>query len=257
MTQMSLVFYIFAKCCPQDLRFVQSCLARLAPKSILQLHFSHVHQMSRFPYSWRLPQGYVTEPPYPPIVEVPPPEFPPGWIYLPINPAHVAALPVTPISFQPGPPVHGPLSGSPLPAPGPASFPPAGLSPIPPGLYAGGRLSGIRPGTNYLFPQRVTSIHIISDGKTPYDDSDTKFDFHIFTTSCRTTIKELLHQLGVSGDSEKIGVTECLELGNGRWCKGVTIMAADDRADKTLEFFGWDETKGESRPPTWFAVHRG
>jgi hypothetical protein len=207
--------------------------------------------MSGFPYSWRLPQGYIIEPPSPPSAEASSAVPPLGWILLPFNPPHPAALPVAPIIFQSGPP-----GGPQLSSPGPAPNPPPGLNPRPPGLYAGGRPSGVRPGTNYLFPQRVTSIHVISDGKTPYDDPDTRFDFHIFTTSSTTTIKELLYQLGVLGDPKKIGVTECLELGNGRWCKGLTIMADDERADKTLEFFGWDETKGESRPPAWFAVHR-
>ena len=72
------------------------------------------------------------------------------------------------------------------------------------------------------------------------------------------TVKELIHQLGArQGPDNKNGVTEMVQLGDGAWGKGRTILKSDGGANKTLVDIGWDDRRGGSLPPIWLVVSKG
>lgn len=56
--------------------------------------------------------------------------------------------------------------------------------------------------------------------------------------------------LGVRG-----GITECHEIGNGRWMKSQTIFPGDKRAGERLEDIGWCAGRGTTLKPVWIEVH--
>lgn len=90
----------------------------------------------------------------------------------------------------------------------------------------------------------------------PYESPNTEFQFSIVRVPCSMTIAELIQQLGAEGANDK--VTECIELGNGAWAKGISIAKSDDAAKQTVAQVGWDEARGEGpNRPVWIIVSRG
>ncbi|KAI9890118.1 MAG: hypothetical protein M1814_004517 [Vezdaea aestivalis] len=209
-----------------------------------------------FPSGWRANGGYWygNGPPpdsAPPPWGAPPPPFPGPVAYgppqLPPQAPQAPSPGYTPWPWQFGqPPPVAP------PAPGPVIPPHMPLPPV--------QLSGpnVMPGANYLFPTEHTSLHIVQAPCAPWDlPPGTPFPFHIYRCPSSLTIKGLLSSLGVEGEPYRIGVSECLELGNGSWTKGTTVMANEERAEKQLEWFGWDESRGTGpKPPVWLMVER-
>ncbi|KAI9798824.1 MAG: hypothetical protein M1825_004997 [Sarcosagium campestre] len=154
--------------------------------------------------------------------------------------------------YQPQPPAP--------PAPEPPD-PPAPILNANVGPYdlPGIRVDGIDPGVNYLYPEKHTTLHVIHGGIAPYDVAGLLFHFTILRVPCNITVAELIHQLGArGGGDEQNGVTECLEIGGGRWVKGISVFKSDEMANQTLGQLGWDDSRGHGPlPPVWIAVSRG
>ena len=82
--------------------------------------------------------------------------------------------------------------------------------------------------------------------------------FNIRLAPTNMTVRELIDQLGIGGgDATLCGISECLELGDGRWAKGLTIFKSNANVDKTLGDVGWDEARGDDRMPVWLCLHQG
>ena len=75
--------------------------------------------------------------------------------------------------------------------------------------------------------------------------------------SC-VTVGELIYQLGLwEGQDDKCGISECVELGDGQWAKGISVFKKDDNRKKTLEEMGWDEDRADQKQPVWLCMHQG
>ncbi|KAI9814291.1 MAG: hypothetical protein M1832_005931 [Thelocarpon impressellum] len=117
---------------------------------------------------------------------------------------------------------------------------------------------GMPPGINYLYPPKHTMLHVILNGVLPYETPVQDMRFKIFLAPCNVTVKQLISLLGAGeGADDKCGVTECVELGYGRWGKGISVFRADGaKCDQTLEDIGWDAERGDTKKPVWLAVHK-
>lgn len=117
--------------------------------------------------------------------------------------------------------------------------------------------SGPPPGMNYLYPQHHTCVHLLLDGYLPWANPGTEFRFKLYTPATCLTIRELIHQLGTEKTIDmKMGLTECLEVGDGTWLKGSTFFFSDARSEQTLAAVGWDQTRGMGdRKPVWVTLH--
>lgn len=113
-------------------------------------------------------------------------------------------------------------------------------------------------GSNYIFPERHTLVHVVAGGHIPWENPGRRFGFTRLTVPSMMTVKELIRQLGATaGGDDKNGITECIECGDGTWIKGSTFFQKDDKSKQTLETLGWDSTRGQDRKPVWIAVHKG
>ncbi len=121
-----------------------------------------------------------------------------------------------------------------------------------------GTALGLPDGSNYLFPEKHTVLHVIAGGHLPWENPGNNFGFTRHKVPCVMTIKELIRQLGATkGGDDKNGITECIERGDGAWIIGSTFFQKDDKSKQTLEALGWDESRGKDRKPVWIAVHKG
>ncbi|KAI9791243.1 MAG: hypothetical protein M1816_004235 [Peltula sp. TS41687] len=191
-------------------------------------------------------------PPYDQMGSTPPP-FPP---FDPNRPDYGFPYGVLPMfgGFQPMPPPPPPPPPAPA-APAPATAPPAPLTTIP-SSHVDPAAAGVNPGISYLYPAKHTSLHVIAGSFVPYESPHVEFQFSIVRVPCNMTVAELIEQLGADGANDK--VTECVELGEGAWAKGASIVKSNDMAKKTLAQVGWDEDRGEGpKPPVWICVSRG
>ncbi|KAK4614243.1 Cleavage and polyadenylation specificity factor subunit 2 [Fulvia fulva] len=119
----------------------------------------------------------------------------------------------------------------------------------------------IRPGVNYLFPEKTqhTMLHVFAKTSKLWEDKykGTVQKFKIFKASTNFPVAEIMER--VRGGKEKCegwAVTEVVEAGSGGWKKGTTIAYGDEKAKGSLESMGWDQTRGcEGRPPVWLVVH--
>lgn len=66
-------------------------------------------------------------------------------------------------------------------------------------------------------------------------------------------IKELIARLG---GGEKGTVTECLELGGGKWGKGRCVKAEGKGGKERCDAVGWGERRGEAEEPVWVVVEK-
>ena len=239
---------------------------------------------ARTPPIFIYPGGYAVYPVLPPVLGPPPPIF-----YRP--PPVPRGLPPYPLDFQAGgngmprPPVippnppRGPPPTAPAPAPAPPPPPPpppsrppqaptappppppppqqptATPSPVVPGVFVDGNPHGLAPGINYIFPPKHTCIHQIVGRIPPWDCPNDRLQFHIHRIPCCMTVKDLILQLG-GGAADESSVTDCIEIGDSAWMKGITILVKDGKANKTLQQIGWDETRGTSNRPIWIWVKK-
>lgn len=209
------------------------------------------------PSMWRADWGYL-----PPLDDAPFPIFGP--------------LPGDFIGYCPGPPfIYGLVPPQPIvpiilpdllppfliaaPPPGPA--PPAAPTPptptraadIPGTTVKGGR----RAGTNYLFPTKHTTLHVIQwDGPGAFwerKDGAGEWKFSIQTVPCNMSVKDVIESLGGKDD---MALTEVVELGGDKWSKGSTIKFKDGKADKGITAWGWGEKRGVELPPVWVVLHK-
>ncbi|KAI9884897.1 MAG: hypothetical protein M1823_003304 [Watsoniomyces obsoletus] len=207
------------------------------------------------PIGWDPYRGYYTAadealpPPYTESEMVyPPPPPPPPFATFP------SARPD--MDFPPGVfPFFGGFQPAP---PGPPPPPPPPPQPPPPPPAQPAFLPGMTQGMTYLFPAEYTCLHVILNPVVPFESPDVEFQFTILRCPVNMTVLELLNQLGATkGPADKNGVTECLELGDGYWSKGLSIFKSDGAAKSTLAQVGWDQKRGTSHKPVWLVVSRG
>ncbi|KAH0542305.1 hypothetical protein GP486_008648 [Trichoglossum hirsutum] len=215
--------------------------------------------------------GFLSVPLYVPVAnyDLPPAAPPPPYAALagPPNPPIAGPrIPVRPHPFHlfgplPLPPAALPAApvAAPPPAPPAAAAPPAADEDYPPGTHFDGSRDGLPAGTSYLFPKKHTTVYVVKGSFDPLANPRTEFDFWMFKVPTILTVGDLIHQLGArTGGSDKCGVTELLEVGDGSWAKGVTIFLNDDNQKKqALAALGWDETRGAAKPPVWLKLHKG
>lgn len=223
-----------------------------------------------YPVCWTPEHNYIYEAPQTQtgenLEEQPPPyeetyqemsTTPPFPLFDPGHPDHGFPLGVVPVlaGFQPVPPP--PPAAAPAPAPAAPAPPPSPFSTVP-DSHVDPSAAGLGPGMSYLFPAKHTSLHVVAGSFKPYESPNTPFQFSILRAPCSMTVAELIERLGVKGPDNKVGVTECIELGDGSWAKGVSIVKKDDAAKKTLAQIGWDETRGLGpNRPVWLVVMQG
>lgn len=175
------------------------------------------------PYGWNSPYGYI------------PPVNAPG-----------------PIPFYPPPPpTTVPFFYPPVPGmmPPPFASAPGATPPAVPGINFPG---GQRTGTCYLYPQDVTTIHVIRDTKV-WEITPTTPSFSIFQIETTATAQELIGRLG--GDADW-AITEVFDRGGGKWTKGSSFAHKEDKAKDQIKKFGWTAKRGESQEPVWIVLHK-
>ncbi|KAI9850395.1 MAG: hypothetical protein M1838_005728 [Thelocarpon superellum] len=68
-------------------------------------------------------------------------------------------------------------------------------------------------------------MHIITNGVVPYETPFREFQFRITMVPCGISVNELVRSLNLGdGPYQQVGVSECIELGDGAWGKGVTVF---------------------------------
>jgi hypothetical protein len=101
-------------------------------------------------------------------------------------------------------------------------------------------------------------LHVFERGIVPYTQPGQSMNFTIYMVSCHVTVGELIYQLGLwEGQDDKCGISECVELGDGQWAKGISVFKKDDNRKKTLEEMGWDEDRADQKQPVWLCMHQG
>ncbi|KAH8661691.1 hypothetical protein BGZ60DRAFT_91017, partial [Tricladium varicosporioides] len=191
-----------------------------------------------------------------------------GW---PAMPA-IGAMPPPPPPYPAGPFVaNGPIiTPQPFPYGGGGSWP--SIPPVPglnadfPGIHFRNHTGGVGlpPGYDYAFPAEHCKIHVFKTKEKPWQHLSPLWAWDQTThvklmVPCRTTIKELMQNLGcVNEDAKKNVLYEVSEHGNGKWLKGLEIKGDDkDKVKKTIADMGWDKTRtgnvGE-RPIVWLWV---
>lgn len=186
------------------------------------------------------PQTNDAPPPPPPLMISPPPTVAPLPTYV------ATAPPALPVYFAP--------VASSAPPPPPAD-PPTAPFEIP-GVTQDGE-NFVQNGLVYLFPESHTIIHFLHDGTRPFDrPQGSTPDFAALKVPTTMTVADLMRRLGVpTDDDDRFGVTECIELGNGYWMRGMTYILGDVKSQKTVKDIGWDESRGTSSKPVWIAIH--
>ncbi|KAM3413978.1 hypothetical protein BST61_g10644 [Cercospora zeina] len=137
-------------------------------------------------------------------------------------------------------------------------------SSAPPATKFGG-CPTLAPGVNYMFPSKKshTKLHVFNKCSPVWEDKykSKQLAFKIFKVSTGFSVRNVIERvLGKDeGDAEGCGkwaATECHEVGEGAWKKGTTIPYSDDKAAGALASMGWDQKRGNERPPVWLVVHK-
>ena len=154
-----------------------------------------------------------------------------------------------------------------------------------PGEKLGGKTLKLDDGSTFLFPTKTMTIHWISHSHQPWLWPNVTFGFTVHQVDCNWTVKQLIQQLGVKPNAtNKHGVAQCLEAGNGIWVKGKTFvpvdqnhevnllfekldkkiekpklkaLVPDDGCGKRLEEVGWGDKVGTAEKPIWLAFYIG
>ncbi|KAF6218679.1 hypothetical protein HO133_006030 [Letharia lupina] len=168
------------------------------------------------------------------------------------------ARPPRTLSPHPGTGGGGPAPYHPTLHPGPP--PPAPRAPAPPappyeppGQYLDGHPLHGGDGWSYLAPGEHTTIHFVGDGTRPCDHPRPRpFAFTRHKVPSRTSVRDLIRALGAPpGDG--VGVTEMLELGDGRFAAGLTVTQGGADAGRSLGEVGWTQGRSEGKP-IWIVV---
>ncbi|KAF2457390.1 hypothetical protein BDY21DRAFT_24429 [Lineolata rhizophorae] len=215
------------------------------------------------PYGWRAVGGYQ-----PPINQ--PAFYQPTWCIQSDNgimrcygippppPPFYNGNPTPPANFgnPPNPPVTVPTPTAHNSSGGPYGVTGAGTGP----RFPGNRLhGGLRAGFGLQYPPVFTHLHVCSFKKAPWEPTKAaihaglKFEFSVQKAPTDMTVKQLIRNLG-GGDGHVI--TELIEVGDGRWAKGVEVRAKDAAAGKTLGQLGWSGLKGTDQAPVWVWVRK-
>lgn len=216
-------------------------------------------------YQWRpggtilvpLPANFGQQIPAPGFPTRPPP--PPYYPYFPNSqstsiPTHAQATPTSsnpkkqqaapprvrhahfcmrPSAFQKPNPKHNPKSRAEAEARDPSSQP----------AHTQQVTQPIRPAT--------VTMHCIHSAVKPWALPHQTFDFEVVVISCSSTVRKAIEKLG---GGRKHVITECLELGDGRWAQGVCVAWSDARATRGIGALGWSQRRGVEVGPIWVVV---
>ncbi|KKA23472.1 hypothetical protein T310_2538 [Rasamsonia emersonii CBS 393.64] len=143
---------------------------------------------------------------------------------------------------------------------------------------------GLGLGFGYIFPEHHTTIHLIEPEYLPFnhhqDHQSRPFRFCAYNVATSLTVAEFMRRAcfyhhhhrsgkhtgimdpGAAGDRVyAYCITECIELGDGRWGRGQEFCIAAGGGDRclqaevqslTLADVGWDETRATK--PVWIAT---
>ncbi|PPJ60920.1 hypothetical protein CBER1_06205 [Cercospora berteroae] len=137
-------------------------------------------------------------------------------------------------------------------------------SSAPPATKVGG-CPTLAPGVNYMFPSKKshTKLHVFNKCSPVWEDKykGKQLAFKIFKVSTGFSVRNVIERVLGKGEGDKEGcgkwvATECHEVGEGAWKKGTTIPYSDDKAAGSLASMGWDQKRGNQRPPVWLVVHK-
>ena len=103
-----------------------------------------------------------------------------------------------------------------------------------------------------LYPATHTILHATTI-KLWELTSPQPFSYEIFKVPCSMLVKEVIARLG---GGEKGCITECLELGGGRWGKGRAVQAEAKAGKERCDGVGWGEGRGEWGEPVWVVVEK-
>ncbi|KAF6241122.1 hypothetical protein HO173_000916 [Letharia columbiana] len=123
----------------------------------------------------------------------------------------------------------------------------------PPGQYLDGHLLH-GAGWSYLLPPgEHTTIHFVGDGTRPCDDPRPRpFAFTRHKIPSRTRVRDLIRALGAP-EGDGVGVTQMLELGDGRFVAGLSVTRGGADAGRELGEVGWRQGRGGGEP-IWIVV---
>lgn len=131
-------------------------------------------------------------------------------------------------------------------------------------------------GLGYIFPKSHTILHIVEHDFLPFSPNSNnhtpcrafEFKFRAFNVPTSLTVAELIEQIcpvvspnPPEGNGKRVvskGIFECIEVGDGRWARGVEFWVGQGeeggRVGRTLKEIGWDERRGASMAPVWVAT---
>ena len=122
---------------------------------------------------------------------------------------------------------------------------------------AGAKTSSLQPAHTQQPPHLIRSatvtLHCIHSTVKPWELPKQTFSFNVVALSCFSTVRETIEKLG--GGRDYI-MTECLELGDGRWAKGTSIAWSDVRATRGVGALGWSRRRGVEVGPIWVVVSK-
>lgn len=153
---------------------------------------------------------------------------------------------------------------------------PTTSAPAPPGATAPTTDKSIRlpSGMGYIFPKSSTTIHVIEPGYFPWENPRRTFQWRAYRVPTTMTVAEFVGQICQLSDEQKTQkkdmknatmkrVIECIELGDGVWGRGPEFCVGEGRGrdedmkkavGNALAKIGWDDSRGESRPPVWVST---
>ncbi|RKF81905.1 hypothetical protein GcM3_030008 [Golovinomyces cichoracearum] len=114
------------------------------------------------------------------------------------------------------------------------------------------------PDIEYVNPPKFCILHVLLSSTKP-DLSPTRPQpvFKKLGVPTSTTMWELIEIINSRIDETNINtIYELIEKGGGRWSTGMIFRKDNvDRMSKTLEYFGWDESRdGQKNPEIWLAA---
>ncbi|MCJ1371164.1 hypothetical protein MMC20_002379 [Loxospora ochrophaea] len=192
----------------------------------------------------------------PPYTQQPAPSSAPAPAPAPTN--NFPSVPRPDYGYMPlDQPAWRPLQPAP-PQRAPAAAPTPVVRPLPPGAKLNGKVPDFHEPLGYIFPEKHTIMHVVCNNVKPWTERGLRVDFSAHRVPTLMTVKELIRQLGISGNADnRLGITECVETGDGGWRELGTYLLSEERSTRTIGSLGWNESHGKDKPPVWIVPHRG
>jgi hypothetical protein len=144
---------------------------------------------------------------------------------------------------RPPPPFLGPETNGPV--------PPAQTDPT---VKPGGDI----PGHTVVQPAETTSIMRILTNAYPWEQAGAHLTVEPMQFDSGWTIGRVITAMRKPNkECQGWAITECIELGGGRWARGQTFVFGSHQAsDLTLNMIGWGPARNRTGDPLYVYVHK-